>query len=331
LPDIGKEWMKSKCIVVLLGGESPEREVSLDSGSAIMRELQRQGHQVMSLDPAEYASGSSLLQAIRECQPDVVFNGLHGGAGEDGTMQAMLNYEGIPNTGSGFRASAVAMDKYLSKLIARQAAVPVPRFLLLEKAEAESIMSMDKGFAAVSGMLKPESGKLVLKPVDSGSSMGVYMVESSKQWKSALHALLRITERIIIEEFISGRELTVAILDDAALPVVEIIPKQGFYDYQNKYTKGCTEYVAPAPLTKKESNKIKGYALDIWLLMQCAGYGRVDFRYNGKKFYFLEVNTLPGMTALSLTPMAAQAAGIGFGALLTKIIEIAEASKQTKI
>jgi len=306
-------------IVVLLGGNSPERKVSLVSGSEIAGQLKQSGYQVVEIDPADYQYGHELINAIQSQQPDLVFIGLHGGEGENGILQAMLAGSKIPFTGSDYKASAVAMDKLLSKIIAIQAGVPVPAYITIDKSDyKQGKLSFSKSKLFLSE-LNPNP-EIVVKPLDAGSSVGVHIVADEIKWNEALADAFQYSEKILIEEYIAGRELTVTMLDKKALPVVEIKPHKGFYDYPNKYSAGNTDYFAPAELNPQETQTIQNYAVRIWQAMDCNGYGRIDFRYDGKTFYFLEVNTLPGMTPLSLTPMAAKAVGISFGDLLDKII-----------
>lgn len=307
-------------IIVLLGGKSPEREVSLVSGAEIARQLRAKGHQVTEIDPSGYAFGHELISAIHTHNPDLVFIGLHGGDGENGILQAMLAGNGIPFTGSGYKASAVAMDKLLSKIIARQAEVPVPHFIIADKQDQKTLSGLTYTSVLQSLETPGRNATVVIKPNDAGSSVGVHIVSDPASFEPALEDALKYSDKVMLEQYIPGRELTVTILDGKALPVVEIKPKNGFYDYPNKYTPGNTIYQAPAELTPEESEKVQLYAIKIWKAMECAGYGRIDFRYDGDEFYFLEVNTLPGMTPLSLTPMAAKAVGIGFDELLDRII-----------
>jgi D-alanine-D-alanine ligase len=307
-------------IVVLLGGKSPEREVSLVSGTEIASQLRANGHMVTELDPADYNLGHELISAIHNYLPDLVFIGLHGGEGENGVLQAMLSGSGLSYTGSGFKASAVAMDKLLSKFIADSSEVPLPDYLMLNKSEYENGALTPFEIIRQSLTVKNHNREVVVKPMDAGSSVGVHIVADETDWDTALQDAFRFSERVMAEEYIAGRELTVTVLDGEALPVVEIIPHNGFYDYPNKYTAGNTTYQAPAELTDAEADRVKDYAVRIWQAMECSGYARIDFRYDGRQFYFLEVNTLPGMTPLSLTPMAAKAVGISFGDLLERII-----------
>lgn len=305
-------------IAVLKGGFSPERDVSLVSGSEIGKELQHRGYEVVEFDPGAFPDSGAFFSALKAAAPDVVFNGLHGGSGEDGQLQAALSLQGFRSTGSGFKACVLAMDKYVSKMIAAAEGIPVPKYILMRENLIEDYNDPEDyaSFAATLGL------PIVVKPNDSGSSVGISVVDSLEELKPAVHKALEVSPTIILEEYIPGRELTVTILDGKALPVVEIKPVNGWYDYTNKYNKGKTNYEAPAQLDESTTQLVQLYALRIWRAMGLSGYARIDFRYDGQKPFFLEVNTLPGMTPLSLTPMAAKAADIPFGELLQKIIEI---------
>ncbi|MFB3844306.1 MAG: D-alanine--D-alanine ligase [Candidatus Cloacimonadaceae bacterium] len=310
-------------ITVLLGGNSPERNVSLVSGAEIAKQLRLNGYEVSETDPADYANWLELLHALKKQTPDLVFIGLHGGEGENGILQAMLTGCGFAFTGSGYKASALAMDKLLSKIIAQQVGVPVPAFSVVnnEQITAGNVKSFTELLKELD--LRKQTGHLVIKPVEAGSSVGVHIVSSETELKEALYDALQFSDKVLVEEYIDGRELTVTILDKQVLPVVEIKPHQGFYDYPNKYSAGNTDYHVPADLPSVSAEKVQSYAMRVWQAFECSGYGRIDFRYDGSEFYFLEVNTLPGMTPLSLTPMAAKAVGIDFGNLLNCIIQAA--------
>jgi D-alanine-D-alanine ligase len=316
-------------VIVLLGGKSSEREVSLVSGKEISKQLALNGHKVIELDPADYQFGHELITAIKSFKADLVFIGLHGGEGENGILQAMLDGSSIPYTGSGYKASAVAMDKMYAKLIAQYANVPVPQSLIFSRQDCEN--KLYPSFKDCLEKLSQDklNSKLVVKPADAGSSVGVHIIDNESDYTNAIADAMQYSEKIMAEEFIAGRELTVTVLNGKALPVVEIKPHQGFYDYSSKYTKGFTDYQAPADLSTEESIIVQEYAVNIWHAMECSGYARIDFRYDGKVFYFLEVNTLPGMTPLSLTPMAAKAVGMNFGELLEAIMSIASHKSQT--
>jgi D-alanine-D-alanine ligase len=309
-------------IAVLLGGISPERDVSLVTGSEVAKELRTMGYAVSEFDPADFQHGFQLMQALHNAHPDVVFIGLHGGDGENGSLQAMLSQSGFRYTGSGFRASAIAMDKLISKLLAMKAGAPVPRYWICDKSDFEKA-TPDFQHVLHEIYHHDPSTKLIVKPVDAGSSVGISIVKDVSDWLHALETAFKYADRVLVEAFIEGRELTVTILDDTPLPLVEIIPHEGWYDYQSKYTKGKTTYVAPAEIDTAVSEKMQQRAMRIWKMTGCHGYGRIDFRYDGKESYFLEINTLPGMTPLSLTPKAAQSIGLSFGDLLNKIIATA--------
>lgn len=312
-----------KTIVVLKGGASPERDVSLVSGGEIAKALRDMGYIVHELDPAEYTQLSGLLVAIQEQHPWIVFNGLHGGSGENGELQAALQMAGIPFTGSLAKASTLAMDKYISKLIVEQEGIPIAKHILLRANLLEDYNdSTDySGFSESLGL------PLIVKPNDAGSSVGIHLVQDLQALKPAVEDAFKYCSSVLLEEYIPGRELTVSIIDGKALPVVEIRPKAGWYDYQNKYTKDKTEYLAPAPIDESLTQLVQLFAERAFWALSCSVYARVDFRLNENKLFFLEVNTLPGMTPLSLTPMAAKAAGMSFGDLLQNILN-SSVSKQ---
>lgn len=302
---------EKKKIIVLSGGHSEEAEVSKITASEIAIALDKQKFDVQIVDPVEFASYSEFIKEIQKFDPYIVINGLHGAEGEDGRLQALLELHHIPFTGSDFRSSAIAMDKYLSGIIASHFHILVPKRLLLL---SNNVKKLPKQF----------DFPLVVKPNDSGSSVGISIVKDMNELNTSIQSTAKSNKKILIEEFIAGRELTVTILGNEALPIVEIKPKNGWYDYSNKYTKGNTIYEVPAKLTSKQTEQLQTQALLIFKELGCSIYGRVDFRFNDKNFYFLEVNTLPGMTPLSLTPMAAKKRGLNFANLIEKIIELSQ-------
>lgn len=304
--------MNIKKIAVLLGGSSEEREVSLVTGEKVAEALAKKGYQTDKIDPVDFSAFHKLVTYIKEHNYDIVFNALHGKIGEDGKIQALFELEGIPYTGSDFKSSVLAMDKIISAQLAAKDGIPIPGYIVLNKQESYSFQIKQ------SKMQLP----VVIKPVNSGSSFGITIVKTKKELHKAMTNAFKYDNNIMIEKYIAGRELTVTILNNRALPVVEIKPKNGWYNYANKYTKGNTKYIVPADLGKTEKKLIGEYAEKIFTTLGCSVYGRVDFRYDGHKFYFLEVNTLPGMTELSLTPMAAKESGLSFSDLLKKIIEL---------
>lgn len=299
-------------IIILSGGFSEEADVSRITAMEIEKTLKENGKDIILIDPVEFDSYSEMIIKINELKPDIVFNGLHGAEGEDGRIQSLLALENIPFTGSAQRASAISMDKYISGILAGYIKIKLPKRRLIYKGYEYDFKSIINfvGFP------------IVIKPNDSGSSVGISIINKESELEESLKYAFKYSEKAIIEQFIDGRELTVTILGKEALPVVEIVPNDGWYDYKSKYTKGKTIYEVPAKLNNDEVRIIQKQAMDIFTLFGCEVYGRVDFRYDGKDFYFLEVNTLPGMTELSLTPMAAKEAGISFKELLYKIIEL---------
>ncbi|GAB1365549.1 D-alanine--D-alanine ligase [Candidatus Cloacimonadaceae bacterium] len=307
-----------KKIVVLKGGMSPERDVSLVSGSEIAQCLREMDYKVFELDPAEFKNWSGLLVEIQNVSPDLVFNGLHGGSGENGELQAALHLAGIPFTGSDYKSCCLSMDKYVSKLIAMAEGIPVPRYILLRANLLEDYQDPAdlENFSATLGL------PIIVKPNDAGSSVGISKVDTLEELKPAVEHALQFSKAVLLEEYIPGRELTATVLDGEALPLVEIKPLNGWYDYKNKYTKGNTEYIAPARLDESVARLIQLYAIRLWKACELSGYARIDFRYDDVKPYFLEVNTLPGMTPLSLTPMAAKARGQSFEQLIKQLVEI---------
>jgi D-alanine-D-alanine ligase len=307
--------MKTK-IVLLQGGISNEREVSLETSNAIKQALINLKKIVYIIDPQDFLHNGkmnyfSMLKEILTIKCDIVFNGLHGGDGENGTIQRLLEIHNINFTGSKSFGSFVSMNKKISKLLVQNLQLTVPKFISFYKNESITIEEILEKFSL----------PFVIKPNSSGSSVGITIIEKADQLKESLNIAFQYDDEILIEEYIKGREITVAMLGNKPLPVVEIKPKKGWYDYLHKYTEGETVYEVPAKLSKAESNKVSQYAIKIYNEFHCRDYARIDFRYDGKKFYFLEVNTLPGMTALSLVPMAAKAVGISFDKLINRIIE----------
>lgn len=290
-------------IAVLLGGPSAERDVSLRTGQAVAQALRTLGHAVHEIDPVP--SRLSLPKGT-----DVVFLALHGTYGEDGTVQRELEALGVPYTGCGPESSRVAFDKVLTKERCRAAGVPTARYLVLNSAQAPWPSDWNP--------------PAVLKPVRQGSSVGLQFVDQVADWPAALAEAFRFDTQVLMEETISGRETTVAILDGQALPVVEIRPKTGPYDYVNKYTAGRTEYLCPAPFDPPMTGRIQRAALGAFQAVGGRDYARVDIMVNPEGLPFvLEVNTLPGMTETSLLPKAAAAAGLSYSQLCQAMVDLA--------
>ena len=290
-------------ITVLLGGPSAEREVSLHSGAAVAQALRSLGHEVQELDPRDetwtLAPGTQ-----------VAFLALHGTYGEDGTVQQRLDAWGVPYTGCNAETSRIAFDKVLTKQRCLQAGIATASFLVVDSARTP----WPRGWQP----------PVVLKPVRQGSSVGLQFVDRVVDWSPALAECLRYDSQVLVEERILGRETTVGILDGQALPLVEVRPKKGAYDYRNKYTAGATEYLCPAPFEEATTQRIQGAGLGAFTAIGGGDYARVDVmvRPDGSPVV-LEVNTLPGMTETSLLPKAAAAAGLGYTELCQRMVELA--------
>jgi len=307
-------------IAVLEGGTSPEREISLRSGEAIAKALREKGYEVIELDPADYSDFYSLISKLRTEKISMVFIGLHGGTGENGELQAALSLAGFKYTGSGPKACTLTMDKYVSKLMALDEGIPAPEYILMREDLLNDYQD-PIDFSAIEAKL---GLPIIVKPNDSGSSVGISIVEKLFELKEAVKLALTYSDSVLLEQYIPGKELTATVLDGKALPLIEIRPLNGWYDFNNKYSKGHSEYLCPAPVEESVSQLIQLYAERLWKVLGLKGYARIDFRYDGNKPYFLEVNTLPGMTDLSLTPMAAKAVGINFPELVDKIVSLAK-------
>lgn len=301
-----KEELKKKKIGVLMGGMSSEREVSLMSGGAILKALLGSGYRAVPVEADE-----SLAQHLREEKIEVAFIGLHGPLGEDGSVQGLLEMMRIPYTGSGILASALAMNKAVSRQIFQKNGLPVPRSLFLARRPEGGI---DPG-----GI--PFPLPVVVKPCQEGSSVGVTIVSRGGDLMPAAEKALAYGGGILIEEFIKGREIQVGILDEAALGAIEIVPKVEFYNYEAKYTDGLAEHLFPAPLPEAEYRKALDLGCAAHRLLGCEGGTRADLLYRAPgEFFILEVNTLPGMTPLSLLPEIAGGVGIPFPELVERIL-----------
>lgn len=298
---------KDKIIGVLLGGLSKEREISLKSGQAILDALITKGYDAVSVDV-----GKNIDEVLQKKGVEVAFLALHGRYGEDGCVQGLLEIRGIPYTGSSVMASALSMDKYLCKKIVAGNSIRVPKDYFVD-AWREDLKAALDGLAL--------DFPLIVKPSREGSTIGISKVAGPGDLEEAVRQAAALDSRVLIEEFIPGREVTVGIVDKEALPVLEVVPKNGFYDFEAKYTPGATEYFCPADLPAGLSRTLQDQALTIYHQLGCEGVGRVDFIVFEEKIpYFLEINTLPGMTSTSLVPKAAKAAGISFEDLVEKIL-----------
>ena len=294
-------------VAVLMGGRSAEREISLRSGTMVLAALKRKGVDAHAFDPREQSFDQLLAQRIAR-----VFIALHGRFGEDGTVQGALEVMGIPYTGSGVMASALAMDKWRSKLVWLASGIPTPAYELL---------TADSQAADVVARL---GLPLMVKPAHEGSSIGITKVESIEKFAPAYELAAQCDGSVIAEQFIAGRELTAAILNGEALPLVRIEAPLGKYDYHNKYFGEETKYHCPSGLPVELEARIQAQAMAAFELIGCEGWGRLDVMLDAQNQpWFLEVNTIPGMTDHSLVPMAARARGIAFDDLVLRILESA--------
>ena len=293
-------------ITVLMGGWSAEREVSLVSGGGVAAVLRDQGHEVREVDAPR--DPAALLAAL-EPRPDIVFNALHGRGGEDGTVQAVLDLAGIPYTHSGLLASAIAMDKPMAKAVFQAAGLPVIEGRVATRDEI------------LAGHVLPPP--YVVKPTNEGSSVGIIIVREGENRRIAAHEL---RSEMLVERFVPGRELTVAVLGDRALPVVEIVSRGTWYDYDSKYAEGGSRHHCPAPIHPEAASEAQRVALAAHRALGCRGVSRADFRYDDTagepgRVHLLEVNTQPGMTPTSLVPDAAAAIGISYAELVRWMVE----------
>jgi D-alanine-D-alanine ligase len=294
-------------VAVLLGGRSAERDISLQSGKAVLAALRRRGVDAHPFDPSEQP-----MQALVQQGFDRVHIALHGRFGEDGTVQGALELMGLPYTGSGVLASALAMDKWRTKLVWEATGIRTPRHALLTERSDFDAVAKELGLP------------LIVKPSREGSTIGLTKVEAVKDLPSAWRLAARHDPLVLAEQFIEGIELTAPILGDIALPLVRIEPMHGLYDYEAKYVSDSTRYFCPSGLSAAEEHLIKMQAMEAHRVLGCEGWGRVDVMLDKSRMpYFLEANTSPGMTSHSLVPMAASAAGIPFDDLVMRILELA--------
>ena len=340
-------------IIVVMGGTSSEREVSLRSGAGVARALEALGHEAILLDtgtgkllkdadhamalgtraPAPHASGID-LPAVRAPEgvesylrsiprgADLVFVALHGGDGENGTLQALLDLAGIPYTGSGVLASALAMDKAMSKRIFRVEGIPTPEWV--ERWAPEDPSAKWNPELSQEELKRLGGFPLIVKPNEEGSSVGITVVEKAPDLTHAIEEARRYGRLVLVESFIEGRELTVGVIENRALPVVEVIPEAGWYDYEHKYTAGASRYEVPASIPAEMSERLLALSLKACRALRCRGVARVDFRLGEDGVpQCLEVNTVPGLTELSLVPKAAAAAGMSYAELIRAVVDAA--------
>ena len=296
-------------IVILMGGLSGERKISFLSGKACSKALIKKGYKVREIDAKGF-----FVDKIKKANPKVVFNSLHGRYGEDGFVQAILESIKIPYTHSGVLSSSLAMDKVASRDIFKKNKIRVPKYFLLQEHHKENITKKIK--------IKKIKFPIVIKPVNEGSSLGVYICKNKIQFNKNLKKLKKKYNKILVEEYIPGKEIQAAVMGSKALGAIELIPKRKFYDYTAKYSsKAKTKHVMPAQISKNKYNEVLFLAKKAHRSLGCRGITRSDFRFYKNRFYLLETNTQPGMTKLSLVPEIAKYCGISFEDLVVWIVK----------
>lgn len=293
-----------------MGGNSSEREISLETGATVLIACQKLGYNPIACPYQD--SIYEVIPLLKEA--DIVFNALHGGEGEGGGVQKILDKENIKYTGSGPRSSKLVMNKHHSKSLMLENNLPTPPWLHIDTTKVNGVDFIDAKFGY----------PVVVKPNSEGSTIGVTIVKSSHELDRAMDLASEFGKYILVEKYIPGKEITVGILGELTLPIIEILPSHEMYDYNCKYTSGMSKYICPADLSSEITEKISEASLQIAKLLGCKHYCRVDFRLDNRdNFYCLEVNTLPGMTSTSLVPKAAKVAGISFEQLIQRILEFA--------
>lgn len=303
--------MMAKKIGVLLGGWSAEREISLKTGSAALCALQQLGYNAVAIDVTQ-----NLPEQLRKSAIEVAFIALHGRFGEDGRVQGLLEMLQIPYTGSGVLASSMAIDKVITKQLLLYHELPTPEFDFIRP-----------GDSATALLQRCKHLPLVVKPSREGSTIGITVARSEKDLAEGIELAAALDGSVLVERFIDGDELTVSVVNGKPLPIIQIVPKSGFYDYQAKYSAGETEYLLPAPIAADSYQKVQQVAVKACQALGCRGAARVDFMIHEQKFYCIEINTIPGMTETSLLPKAALAAGIEFLQLVEIILLDADLDK----
>ncbi len=307
---------KFKNILVVLGGTSGERAVSLESGKACIKALKKIKYKVYSFDPQK-----KNFNLINKIKTDAIFNALHGKDGEDGVAQSYFEYLKIPYTHSGVISSFNAMDKLISKKIFIKNKIKTPKYFSINK--NDKISSVEKSLK-----LKKIIYPVIVKPINEGSSLGVKLCNSKKNLINSMRKLLKKYDRVMIEQYIPGQEIQVAIINGKPLGAIELVPKRQFYDYKAKYTKSAkTKHIMPARLSKFKYSEVLNIAKKTHDAFKCRGVSRADFKFYKGNFYLLEINTQPGMTSLSLVPEIANYKGINFEQLVEKILLDASINK----
>ena len=302
-------------IVVLAGGLSGERQISFLTAKACSKALMKKGYDVIELD----AQGH-FVDKLKKLKPKIVFNALHGKYGEDGFIQSTLESLKIPYTHSGVFSSSLAMDKELSRLVFKKNKITVPKYSLLQKDDEKNLMKKLKN--------KKINFPVVVKPINEGSSLGVHICKNKMQFIKNFQKLIKQYEKILVEEYIPGKEIQVAIMGNKALGAIELVPKREFYDYKAKYSiHAKTKHVMPAKIEPKKYKEVLNLAKKAHKVLGCRGITRSDFRFFNNKFYLLELNTQPGMTKLSLVPEIANYFGIKFEDLVSWIVKDASCNR----
>ncbi|MDU2417531.1 D-alanine--D-alanine ligase [Negativicoccus succinicivorans] len=311
-----KLWDKTKDILVVMGGPSTEAEVSRRTGAAIAQALAEGGYKVTTLE----FNPRTFLNDVQKVQPQVVFNALHGKYGEDGAIQNVLEMLGIPYTGSGPLASALTMDKVISKRLFVQSDLPTAPFSIYRQEEEMEMIVAD--------ILERFTLPVVIKAANQGSTIGVSVIHEASEVARAVQDAFKYDPWIVVESYLFGDEFTASVLNGEALPVIQIVPHSGVYDYASKYTAGATDYLVPAPIDNSLQVQLQELAQQTYRLMNCEGVARVDFMTDEKgNPFILEVNTVPGMTVTSLVPKAANAVGMDFLTLCEAILSTAGCKK----
>tara|TARA_B100000963_G_scaffold111424_1_gene96998 strand:- start:8721 stop:9659 length:939 start_codon:yes stop_codon:yes gene_type:complete len=301
---------KFKKILVVLGGASGERAVSLDSGKACVQALKKKGYEVDIFDPK-----FKNLNLVNKKKVDAIFNALHGKDGEDGVAQSYFEYLRIPYTHSGILSSLNAMNKLISKELFLKNKIKTPKYISVNK------LNYIKSFIFNNLKKKKIVFPLIVKPINEGSSLGVELCKNKKDLLRSIKKLFKKYDDLMIEQYIGGQEIQVAVINGRPLGAIELIPKRLFYDYKAKYTKAAkTKHIMPARLLKKQYNKVLNIAKKTHRIFECRGITRSDFKFYKGNFYILEINTQPGMTSLSLVPEIANHKGISFENLVEKIL-----------
>ncbi len=298
--------LKGKKIGVLMGGLSPEREVSLTTGQAVFEAIQRNGLNAVTIDVDR-----NIAVKLAESRIDIAFIALHGTYGEDGTIQGILEYANIPYTGAGVLGSSIAYDKVKSKEIFKFNNIPSADYQVFDRNKKNISRTLDL--------------PVVVKPSTQGSSIGISIVKNESEWPKALELAFKYSEEVLVEKFIEGRLVAIGMNGEQPFPIVHIKPKSEFYDYESKYTQGKTDYICPADLSAEEKSRCEDAAIKVVRALKSRGIPRVDAIVDDQGTpYVLEINTIPGMTPISLLPMAAKQAGMSFDALVLEILKTAQ-------